>query len=136
MGTVAVRIAIGAAILAVGLTGCSNGSGYRTEMRAAIWAVRSVSERNVEIVVINGGCIDYDHTDIELHADLVRLQVWNRVMVPTDNRHVCTANEKLVTESVRLAEPLGMRTIVGACTPGDDLQGRYCRDAMQMGGRT
>src|SRR5205823_12718340 len=71
MGTVAVRIAIGAAILAVGLTGCSNGSGYRTEMRAAIWAVRSVSERNVEIVVINGGCIDYDHTDIELHADLV-----------------------------------------------------------------
>src|SRR4051812_36811635 len=137
MALVPLRVAIVGLAALVGMTAgaCDHsnkakGSGYRREMHRAMWTVRSAVDRTIHIVVVAGGCIRYDHTDVELHADSVRLRVWNRVGIPTDERHICPSDLNIDEQAVQLPEPLGTRTIVGACTPGESVDRLDCESAV------
>jgi hypothetical protein len=95
--------------------------GYRAELHPGVWALERVSRSGTVIWIrsAESGCYEFHHAEVREVAGGVRVETFDRVLIPVKPNYGCLLPLFATRHRVALPRPLGNDRIFGACAPGD-----------------
>ena len=109
-----------ALLAALLVSACSDANPDAVRVKTDWWLSESAAGQEFNVVVFTGSsdCTSFDELVVTESDDTVTIEAF----VESAERDECSANYTYQLEHVRLAEPLGGRTLNGCVAPPDGLQ--------------